>query len=175
MSASGDHKYWGVEVDDSPDSLGLAEIRVAGKTYAIQSNSRLGAIKIEGTSNGSPFAAQVDRGSHKNPLALEISHSGRSLSALVVSPLMAELYKLMPFKAPPDLSRFVLSPMPGLLADVLVAPGQKVQMGERVAVIEAMKMENVLVAAQSGTVKAVLAKKGESLTVDQLIIEFEKS
>ena len=96
------------------------------------------------------------------------------MNALVVSPHTANLYKLMPFKAPPDLSRFVLSPMPGLLADVLVTAGQKVQMGERVAVIEAMKMENVIVAAQTGVVKSVLAKKGESLTVDQLIIEFEK-
>jgi propionyl-CoA carboxylase alpha chain len=78
----------------------------------------------------------------------------------------------MPFKAPPDLSRFVLSPMPGLLVDVAVQPGQKVQAGERVAVIEAMKMENVLFATQDGVVKSVLANKGESLTVDQIIVEF---
>jgi propionyl-CoA carboxylase alpha chain len=175
LSTSGGHNYWGVEVEESGDNQGMAVIRVEGKSYAIQSSSRLSAIKVEGTSNGRPFAAQVDRGSDKNPLSLEISHSGRSLSALVVSPRMADLYKLMPFKAPPDLSRFVLSPMPGLLADVLVKPGQKVQIGERVAVIEAMKMENVLVAGQNGTVKAVLATKGESLTVDQLIVEFEKS
>jgi propionyl-CoA carboxylase alpha chain len=86
---------------------------------------------------------------------------------------MAELYKLMPFKAPPDLSRFVLSPMPGLLVDVAVKPGQKVLAGERVAVIEAMKMENVLFALQDGVVKSVVATQGESLTVDQVIVEFE--
>jgi propionyl-CoA carboxylase alpha chain len=90
-----------------------------------------------------------------------------------MSPRMAELHKLMPYKAPPDLSRFVLSPMPGLLVDVAVQPGQKVQAGERVAVIEAMKMENVLFAAQDGVVKKVVAAKGESLTVDQMIVEFE--
>ena len=76
-------------------------------------------------------------------------------------------------KAPPDLSRFVISPMPGLLVEVSVQPGQKVQAGERVAVIEAMKMENVLFAAQDGVVKKVVAAKGESLTVDQMIVEFE--
>ena len=92
---------------------------------------------------------------------------------MVVSPRMAELYKLMPFKAPPDLSRFVLSPMPGLLVDVAVKPGQKVLAGERVAVIEAMKMENVLFALQDGVVKSVVANQGESLTVDQVIVEFE--
>ncbi len=90
-----------------------------------------------------------------------------------MSPRMAELHKLMPFKAPPDLSRFVLSPMPGLLVEVAVTPGQKVQAGERVAVSDAMKMENVLFAAQGGVVKKVVANKGESLTVDQMIVEFE--
>ena len=86
---------------------------------------------------------------------------------------MAELYRQMPFKAPPDLSRYVLSPMPGLLVDVAVKEGQKVQAGERVAVIEAMKMENVLFAAPDGVVQNVMAAKGESLAVDQVIVEFE--
>ena len=80
---------------------------------------------------------------------------------------------MMPFKSPPDLSRFILSPMPGLLSQVLVEPGQKVQAGERVAVIEAMKMENVLFAAADGVVKRVVAAQGESLSVDQMIVEFE--
>ena len=70
------------------------------------------------------------------------------------------------------MSRFVLSPMPGLLVDVAVAPGQKVQAGERVAVIEAMKMENVLFAQADGVVHQVLAQKGESLSVDQPIVEW---
>ena len=90
-----------------------------------------------------------------------------------MSPRMAQLHRMMPFKAPPDLSRFILSPMPGLLVNVAVQEGQKVQAGERVAVIEAMKMENILFAAQDGVVKQVLAKQGESLTVDQVIVEFD--
>ena len=89
-----------------------------------------------------------------------------------MSPRMAELHQLMPHKLPPDMSRYVLSPMPGLLVDVAVVPGQKVLAGERVAVIEAMKMENVLFAAADGVVGKVLAAKGESLSVDQAIIEF---
>jgi len=93
---------------------------------------------------------------------------------MVVSPRMAELHALMPFKAPPDMSKYVLSPMPGLLAEVAVQVGQKVQAGERVAVIEAMKMENVLFAAADGVVAKVLAAKGESLSVDQPIVEFEQ-
>ena len=77
---------------------------------------------------------------------------------------------LMPFKAAPDLSRFLLSPMPGLLVDVAVQPGQKVLAGEKLAVIEAMKMENILLATQDGVVAEVSAAKGDSLAVDQVII-----
>ena len=171
LDAKGDHQYHDVEVDDA-GGRGTAVIKVNDKNYAIHSNSRLNDIAIEGTVNGQPFTAQVERGSAKNPLVLQVQHHGRRIDALVVSPRMAELYRQMPFKAPPDLSRFVLSPMPGLLVDVAVTVGQKVQAGERVAVIEAMKMENVLFAAQDGVVKSVLASKGESLTVDQVIVEF---
>jgi propionyl-CoA carboxylase alpha chain len=108
----------------------------------------------------------------KNPLAIRVIHNGTQLDVLVLLPRAAELYALMPYKAPPDMSRFVLSPMPGLLVDVAVVPGQKVQAGERVAVIEAMKMENVLFAIADGVVGKVLATKGDSLTVDQPIVEF---
>jgi propionyl-CoA carboxylase alpha chain len=103
-----------------------------------------------------------------------VQHNGTRIEAMVVSPRMAELHALMPFKAPADMSRFVLSPMPGLLVQVAVQPGQKVQAGERVAVIEAMKMENVLFAAADGVVAKVLASQGESLVVDQPIVEFEQ-
>jgi len=171
LNAQGEHHFDQVEVDDA-GGKGTAVIKLNGKNFAIHSNSRLNDIAIEGTVNGQPFTAQVERGSVKNPLVLQVQHFGRRIDALVISPRMAELYRKMPFKAPPDLSRFVLSPMPGLLVDVAVQPGQKVQAGERVAVIEAMKMENVLFATQDGVVKSVLANKGESLTVDQIIVEF---
>jgi len=173
LGQGGNNRYVPVHVDEFVGKSGVAQITVGGKTYAIESNSRLNDIRIEGTCNGQPFTAQVERGTFKNPLALQVQHNGTRIEALVMSPRMAELHKLMPYKAPPDLSRFVLSPMPGLLVEVSVQPGQKVQAGERVAVIEAMKMENVLFAAQDGVVKKVVAAKGESLTVDQMIVEFE--
>jgi propionyl-CoA carboxylase alpha chain len=173
LGQGGDNRYVQVHVDEFIGKPGVAQITIAGKTYAIESKSRLNDIRIEGTCNGKPFTAQVERGTLKNPLALQVQHNGTRIEALVMSPRMAELHKLMPFKAPPDLSKYVLSPMPGLLVEVSVAPGQKVQAGERVAVIEAMKMENVLFAAADGVVKKVVAAKGESLTVDQMIVEFE--
>ena len=173
LDAQGEHSHTQVEVDDSGGRHDTAVIKVNGKNYAIESHSRLNDVAIHGTVNGLPFTAQVERGSTQNPLSLKVQHNGACIEVLVISPRMAELHRMMPFKAPPDLSRFVLSPMPGLLVEVAVQAGQKVMAGERVAVIEAMKMENVLFATQDGIVKSVVAGKGESLTVDQVILEFE--
>ena len=174
-NSEGKHRYLSAEIEELKGREGLnkAVIRIEGKTYDIESASRLNDIAISGTINGLPFVAQVERGKGKNPLALRVQHNGRAVDVLVVSPRMAELHKLMPHKAPPDMSKFVLSPMPGLLVQISVEPGQKVQAGERVATIEAMKMENALFAAADGVVKSVSAKKGDSLVVDQPIVEFE--
>jgi propionyl-CoA carboxylase alpha chain len=102
-----------------------------------------------------------------------VIHHGARIEVRVLSPRAAELNALMPFKAPPDLSKFLLSPMPGLLVDVAVQAGQTVRAGEKLAVIEAMKMENILLASQDCVVANVKAAKGESLSVDQVIIEFQ--
>ena len=163
-----------VSVTEFDEKTGASSIAVGARSYRICSNYRLGEVRVEGTCNGEAFTAQVERGSlaGKNPLAIRVSHNGTQIDALVLSKRAAELHALMPYKAPPDMSRFVLSPMPGLLVEVAVQPGQKVLAGERVAVIEAMKMENVLFAAADGVVAKVLAGKGESLTVDQPIVEF---
>lgn len=172
LSATGQHVYKPVHVDEVVGQLGSAMVTVAGKRYAMSSPSRLNDICITGECNGQAFTAQIERGTPRNPLALVVQHNGTRIETMVVSPRMAELHALMPFKAPADMSKYVLSPMPGLLVDVAVQAGQKVQAGERVAVIEAMKMENVLFAAADGVVSKVLASKGESLVVDQPIVEF---
>ena len=176
LGAGGKSVQTPVNVVDYEEKTGSSAVSVGAKSYQLCSNMRLGSARIHGNCNGTPFTAQVERsgmgGSHKNPLALRVNHNGRQLDALVLTPRAAALYALMPFKAAPDMSRFVLSPMPGLLVDVAVVAGQKVQAGERVAVIEAMKMENVLFAINDGVVDAVLATKGESLSVDQPIIRF---
>ena len=176
LGATGDNTQLPVMIKDFAAQSGSATVLVgkdgAARSYDICSTWHLGGARIRGTVNGQPFVAQVERGVGKNPLAIRIAHDGTRLDALVLSPRAAELHALMPFKQPPDMSRYVLSPMPGLLVDVAVQVGQKVQAGERVAVIEAMKMENVLFAIADGVVGKVLAAKGESLTVDQPIVEF---
>jgi len=172
LDAEGKNRSQPATVRDFQAQSGSSVVETAGRKYDICSSWHMGGARIRGTLNSRPFTAQVERGVSKNPLAIRISHNGTRLDTLVLTPRAAELHALMPYKAPPDMSRFVLSPMPGLLAEVAVEPGQKVQAGERVAVIEAMKMENVLFAAADGVVVKVLASKGESLVVDQPIVEF---
>ena len=172
LGPAGKHAHHPVTVTDFKGKNGASAVAVGAKSYKIDSNGALGSIRIEGTVNDKPFVAQVERGAGKNPLALRVSHDGTQIEAMVLSPLGARLLELMPYKAPPDLSKFLMSPMPGLLVEVSVQPGQQVQAGEKLAVIEAMKMENVLFAAQDGVVGKISAAKGESLAVDQIILEF---
>ncbi len=146
----------------------LFTVLVGAATYAIRLDSALRDVAVHGLVNGRPFSAQVER----LMLAYRVMHDGAQTEVRVLSPRAAELNAWMPFKAPPDLSKFLLSPMPGLLVNIAVKPGQTVQVGERLAVIEAMKMENILVAQRDGVVAKVMAAKGESLAVDQVILEF---
>ena len=150
-------------------SDGAIKVTIGDKSYAIDSDWRFGEVRAAGTCNGQPFTAQVER----HGLWTRVQHNGLQIDAMVVSARAAELLRVMPFKPPADMSKFLLSPMPGLLVDLAVQPGQTVQAGERLAVIEAMKMENILVATQDGVVGELLAAKGESLSVDQPILSFQ--
>ncbi len=102
-----------------------------------------------------------------------LAHGGVVRRAQVLSPRAAELLLAMPAKKPADTSRLVLSPMPGLLTSIIVGEGQEVKAGEPLAIVEAMKMENVLRAERDGRVAKLCAHNGDSLTVDQVILEFE--
>jgi len=163
-----------VRVTEIAGRPGCARCEVDGKVYDIECHSRLIDVRLSGSCNGQPFTAQVERGTAKNPLAFRIQHDGRQVEISVLRERHAELQALMPYKAPPDTSAFLLSPMPGLLVQLGAGVGQKVQAGERLAVIEAMKMENILFASQDVTIAEVLAKPGESLSVDQPILRFER-
>jgi propionyl-CoA carboxylase alpha chain len=119
--------------------------------------------------NGEPIAVQVER----KGIGYRLSQGGATLDLLVLTPRAAELARLMPVKPPPDLSRFLLSPMPGLLASLAVAVGDEVKAGQELAIVEAMKMENLLRAERDGKVARLHAGPGDSLAVDQPILEFE--
>ena len=143
-------------------------IKVGDRTLRIETDWSRGEPLFHAKVDGEVVAVQVDAvGS-----GWRLVHEGGQAEALVLTPRQAELYALMPVKAAPDTSKFLLSPMPGLLASVAVKEGQEVKAGEALAVVEAMKMENVLRAGRDGTVKVLHAKAGDSLRVDQKIVEF---
>jgi len=144
-------------------------VEYKGENYEIRSDWKLGESLFNGTCNGEEFTLQVERRKTRYVLF----HWGAHASFMVMSARAAELLALMPEKLPPDLSKYLLSPMPGLLREVAVKAGQEVKAGEKLAVIEAMKMENILRADQDCKVKKISAAAGESLAVDQVIIEFE--
>jgi propionyl-CoA carboxylase alpha chain len=143
-------------------------VRCATERRELKSDWKLGEPFLRGTWDGAPVTLQIERrGMH-----YRILHDGVEVDATVMTVRAAELLAKMAEKAAPDLSRFLLSPMPGLLREIAVAPGQEVKTGEKLAVIEAMKMENILKADTDGVVDAVLAAAGDSVAVDQPILRF---
>ncbi len=107
------------------------------------------------------------------PQGYRLSHAGVLATAIVRTKRATELAARMPEKVPADLSKFLLCPMPGAVVKILVEEGETVQAGQNLAVVEAMKMENVLRAVQEGVVSKICVEVGDNLTVDQVIMEFE--
>ncbi len=139
------------------------------RTLAVMDSWTPGEPVYRGLVNGEPLSVQTKRIAG----GFSVCHRGAVLEALIRSPRAAELAKLMPKKRPPDTSKYLLSPMPGLVVSIDVEEGQEVKAGETLAVVEAMKMENVLKAERDGVVKTIAAKSGDTLGVDQIILEFE--
>ncbi|TWB12230.1 biotin carboxyl carrier protein /biotin carboxylase [Nitrospirillum amazonense] len=151
-------------VDDGHD------VTLDGRTYAVRNADwHPGQSLWAGTVDGHALAVQVDG----TGIGYRLFHGGAELEVQVLTARAAEFAALMPIKAKPDMSKFLLSPMPGLLVTVAVAVGDEVKAGQELAVVEAMKMENILRAESDGIVKKIAAEKGTSLAVDQIIIEFE--
>jgi len=145
------------------------KVDVNGATVSVTGDWRPGEPLFRGRVDGAAICIQVEKAGSR----YRLSNAGGQMDIMVVSPRIAALNQLMPIKEPPDLSRFLLSPMPGLLIRLAVQVGDVVKAGEELAIVEAMKMENVLRAAQDGSVKELLSEEGDSLTVDQPILEFE--
>ncbi len=137
--------------------------------YLVEDDWQIGQPLYQGKVNGRPLAIQIERDHHRYTLY----HRGFKVSVSILLPRVAELSKYMLEKQPEDLSKFLLSPMPGLLTSLTVSEGDVVRQGAELAIVEAMKMENSLPADQDCTVKSILASVGETLEVDQPIIEFE--
>ena len=144
-------------------------VELDGQDYCIFTEWRLGDPLFKAVINDVNVSVQVE------PVAsgYRLFYRGTEINAQVISPRAADFMKHMLFKPPQDMSKFLLSPMPGLLVNLSVNEGQEVKEGEELAVIEAMKMENSLRATKDGVVGNIEAEQGDSLAVDQIILEFK--
>ncbi|WP_312409527.1 acetyl/propionyl/methylcrotonyl-CoA carboxylase subunit alpha [Shinella sp.] len=158
--AQGLRSDWVVKIGDDYHALAT--------TDAVESEWRPGDAVWRGAVDGKSVTAQL------RPLrnGMRIDWQGLSVRTRVFTPRLAELDALMPVKLPPDTSKMLLCPMPGLVVSISVQEGQEVKAGETLAVVEAMKMENVLRAERDLTVGPIRARPGESLAVDAVIMEF---
>jgi propionyl-CoA carboxylase alpha chain len=148
---------------------GEHHVEYRGAKYVIHTDWCFCQPIFRSTINGQSCCFQVKR----RGIRYAITHRGLRTNGFVMTPRAAELYRIMPMQMDTDLSGFLLAPMPGLLVKLSVEEGQPVKVGEELAIIEAMKMENVLRAPQDGIVAKIVAKLGDSLDVDQVILEFK--
>ena len=159
--------------EETPVSMSLTLsgflVSIGNDDYSVVTDWALGEPLFEAQINGQQVTVQVERSGS----GYKLFYRGAEINALVLSPKAAALNKLMLEKVPADLSKYLLSPMPGLLVKLAVKVGDQVKAGEELAVVEAMKMENSLRAINDGIVAKISADVGDSLMVDQAILEFE--
>jgi propionyl-CoA carboxylase alpha chain len=146
-----------------------SNVTINGEVLRVESDWTPGDSLARLSVGGEPLVLKVDKITH----GFRIRFRGADIKVHVRTPRQAELAKLMPEKLPPDTSKLLLCPMPGLIVKVNVAEGDEVQEGQALCTVEAMKMENILRAERKGIVKAVKAAAGDSMAVDEVIIEFE--
>lgn len=173
--ASGPAGYWVaiVEATQLPLTIvgieGGVALTVDGREIDVVSDWRPGDALFTGSVAGDAVVAQIDTLSE----GVRVTLGPVSVPVVLRSERVAALMSLMPVKEPPDMSKYLLSPMPGMVVSINVEVGQAVEAGTALAVVDAMKMENVLTAERDGTVKELHAVAGDSLAVDQIILEFE--
>ena len=174
------HEYaaennWVVMVADqqTPVSVELIDsgywVSLNDQDYEIETEWSLGQPLFQAVVNGKRVSVQIETTSS----GYKLFYRGAEINARVLSPRAAQLSAHMLYKPPADMSKFLLSPMPGLLVKLAVVEGQEVKEGEELAVVEAMKMENSLRAIQDGIVGKISAVEGDSLMVDEIILDFE--
>ena len=140
-----------------------------GRTLGLEGvRWRPGQAVFSGRLDGEPFTLEV----RPAPEGFMIRHRAARARVLVLTPASAELHERLPKREAADTSRLIVSPMPGLVVSLDVTAGQEVKEGEVVAVIEAMKMQNIIRAERDGVVKVVGPKAGDSVAADEVLVEF---
>lgn len=166
---------WVVTLDRKPypvrvvDHGGSYDVEHEGHVHHVRTHWRPGEMLFEAQIGGRDVAIAVDPQS----VGYKMTARGAAHKVRVLTPRAAALAAHMIEKTPPDLSKYLLCPMPGMLVALMVAEGDRVEAGQPLATVEAMKMENILRAERAGTVKSVKAEPGQSLAVDAVILEFE--
>ncbi|WP_118137151.1 acetyl/propionyl/methylcrotonyl-CoA carboxylase subunit alpha [Oceanicella sp. SM1341] len=150
------------------ETNGVSDVTVNGAVLAIETGWQPGETLVRAKVNGTPLIVKFDAVTG----AMRMRFRGADLTVRVMTPRAAELAALMPEKLPPDTSKLLLCPMPGLVVSIAVAEGDEVQEGQALCTVEAMKMENVLRAERAGVVSKINAAPGASLAVDDVIMEF---
>jgi propionyl-CoA carboxylase alpha chain len=145
------------------------DISREGRLLSVRSDWEIGEPILRCSINGVPQSFKVER----SGVGYRLFHFGAEVDVVVYSSRVAELAKMMPERKPPDMSKYLLSPMPGLLQSIAVESGERIDSGDELAIVQAMKMENILRAARAGKVGKLHAKPGDTLTVGQIILEFE--
>jgi len=145
------------------------DVQYNGSTYEVRSNWEFGQHIFSGTINGEQVFLQVER----EDQTYRLWHGGSQANVSIVTPHAARLLKFMPVKIPPDMSKFLISPMPGLLVSLAVKEGDVINAGQELAVLEAMKMENTLLAERDGVVARINYQTGVNLAVGDIIMELE--
>ena len=145
------------------------DVEYNGHTHAVRSKWEFGQAIFSGTIDGEQVFIQVQRENQ----TYRLLHGGSQVDVSIVTPQVAQLLKHMPVKVPPDMSKYLLSPMPGLLVSLAVNEGDVISAGDELAVLEAMKMENTLLAERDGKVVRIHFEAGASLAVDDIILELE--
>jgi propionyl-CoA carboxylase alpha chain len=157
-----------VRFSDAGDAS-TVELLEEGRTLSLERlRWRPGSPTYRGRLDGTTFSVGVQPAAE----GFTIRHRAAKRRVLVLTPLQAELHDRLPERKPADTSKMVVSPMPGLMVSLDVAVGQEVKAGEVLAVIEAMKMQNIIRAERDGTVKAVGPKAGDAVAADEVLVEF---
>jgi propionyl-CoA carboxylase alpha chain len=175
--AAPERARWIVVVDDELREVDLVgDLDALTVTFADRGGTRVlsdiawrpGAALFRGRLDGRPFSATVTRAAE----GFVIRHRAARAKVMVLTPASADLHKRLPKKTPPDTSRLVVAPMPGLVISMDIAAGQEVKSGQVICVLEAMKMQNIIRAERDGTIKTVGAKAGDSVAADDILAEF---
>jgi len=159
----------GVEAHTGRGSEEGFDIIRDGHVLSIRSDWQIGEPVLRCTINGQPESFKVERAA----IGYRLYHLGAEVDVVIYTERVAELAKMMPERKPPDMSKYLVSPMPGLLQSLAVEDGERIDSGDELAIVQAMKMENILRAVQPGKVSKIHAKPGDTLAVGQIIIEFE--